>query len=134
MDIDLKMLSKILALRMEKILPSIINGGQTEFIKGRSCSHNIKPVSHVIRLQHVCSVLQFICGTEAHCAFTLDVFTAHEPEPRCSKPEKRCCSLTTTFCTDAGVGLSLCHTLCGAFHRKQLPYHFDHISYYCNSW
>lgn len=39
---DLKLLSKILALRLEKVLPFIIKEDQTGFVKGRKSSDNIR--------------------------------------------------------------------------------------------
>uniref|UniRef100_A0A8C4S006 Reverse transcriptase domain-containing protein n=1 Tax=Erpetoichthys calabaricus TaxID=27687 RepID=A0A8C4S006_ERPCA len=45
---DVKILSKILARRMEKVLPSVISQDQTGFIKGRHPSSNLRRLFNVI--------------------------------------------------------------------------------------
>ncbi len=45
---DLKILSKILALRLEKVLPFIVKEDQTGFVKGRS--HNVRRLINIINL------------------------------------------------------------------------------------
>ena len=47
---DIKLLSKILAFRLEKVLPSLIREDQTGFIKGRSSSFNVRRLLHIINI------------------------------------------------------------------------------------
>ncbi|KAF7653626.1 hypothetical protein LDENG_00080770 [Lucifuga dentata] len=46
-NVDCKILAKILASRLEKVLPSIINSDQVGFIKGRSSSDNLRRLLHL---------------------------------------------------------------------------------------
>lgn len=47
-NIDLKILAKILALRLEKVLPTLINTDQTGFIRNRMSSNNFQHLFHII--------------------------------------------------------------------------------------
>lgn len=47
LNIDRKLLSKILAVCIEKILPTIIGTDQTGFIQGRNSSDNIRRLLNV---------------------------------------------------------------------------------------
>ena len=48
LNCDYKILSKILALRLEKVVPSIIHFDQVGFVPGRSSSNNMRKVFHVL--------------------------------------------------------------------------------------
>lgn len=50
LNTDLKLLSKILALCLETVLPSIINNDQTGFITGRNSCSNMRRLLNVIQL------------------------------------------------------------------------------------
>lgn len=69
LNVDLKLLSKILVLRLEKILPSIIDEDQTGFIKGRSSSNNIRRLLNVIELSQKCNSDTLILSLDAEKAF-----------------------------------------------------------------
>lgn len=48
LGVDCKILTKTLALRLEKILPDIIHGDQVGFIKKRSSADNMRRLKHLI--------------------------------------------------------------------------------------
>ncbi|KAL9977541.1 hypothetical protein ACROYT_G014957 [Oculina patagonica] len=48
LNIDYKILTKILALRLEKYLPKLIHGDQTGFVKGRYIGQNIRLMSDLM--------------------------------------------------------------------------------------
>lgn len=55
-NVDCKILSKILATRLEKVLPTVINSDQVGFVKGRSSADNLRRLLHLIwinRDEHV---------------------------------------------------------------------------------
>uniref|UniRef100_A0A3Q1F1B9 Reverse transcriptase domain-containing protein n=1 Tax=Acanthochromis polyacanthus TaxID=80966 RepID=A0A3Q1F1B9_9TELE len=47
-NVDNKILSKILALRLEKVVNSIVDADQTGFIRGRNSYHNTRRLFHII--------------------------------------------------------------------------------------
>ena len=49
LNTDYKILAKCLALRLHKVLPSIINSDQTGFIKGRYIGENIRTIADIIQ-------------------------------------------------------------------------------------
>ncbi len=51
LNVDTKILAKILAIRLESILPTIINPDQTGFVKGRSSAHNVRRLLNIIQYQ-----------------------------------------------------------------------------------
>lgn len=53
LNIDFKILSKTLALRLEKILPHIINNDQTGFITGRNSCNNVRRLLNIIQQKHL---------------------------------------------------------------------------------
>lgn len=67
--VDLKLLSKILALRLEKILPFLIDEDQTGFIKGRSSSNHIRRLLNVLKLSHNCNIDTLILSLGSEKAF-----------------------------------------------------------------
>ena len=52
LNLDIKILSKILATRLEKVLPSIIHSDQAGFMKGRSIQDNLFDLITMIDLCH----------------------------------------------------------------------------------
>ena len=60
---DYKLISKMLALRLSNVLPSIINSDQTAYIKGRYIGENIRTVSDIVdycKAKNMTSVLLLI--------------------------------------------------------------------------
>ena len=51
-NVDCKILSKVLAMRLEKVLPKIINEDQVGFIKGRSSADNLRRLLHLMWINH----------------------------------------------------------------------------------
>ena len=66
---DQKLLSKILALRLEKVLPCIINEDQTGFVKGRSSSDNVRRLLNIIQLTQNCKDPALVLSLDAEKAF-----------------------------------------------------------------
>ena len=66
---DIKILSKILAIRLEKVLPSLIKEDQTGFIKGRSSSHNVRRLLHIINICQTQEIDSMVISLDAEKAF-----------------------------------------------------------------
>ncbi len=49
-NVDAKILAKILTLRLEPLIPILVKPDQTGFIKGRSSSNNIRRLLNIIQL------------------------------------------------------------------------------------
>lgn len=69
LNTDLKLLSKILALRLETVLPSIINKDQTGFITGRNSCNNMRRLLNVIQLSQSGNVDCVVVSLDAEKAF-----------------------------------------------------------------
>lgn len=69
LDSYLKLLSKILALRLEKVLPYIIHEDQTGFIKGRISTNNVRRLLNIIELSHNLSTSSCIVSLDAEKPF-----------------------------------------------------------------
>lgn len=66
LNLDVKILSKIIATRLADIIPSLIHPAQSGFVKGRTATMNIRKV--MMALEHA------KCNPEGNCAIiTLDV-------------------------------------------------------------
>lgn len=52
LNVDLKNLSKILAIPLEKLLPLLINEDQTGFIKGHNSCNNMRRLLKTIQVFH----------------------------------------------------------------------------------
>ena len=48
LNVDYKIISKVIANRIKKVLPTIINDSQTGFIKGRYIGENIRTIIEII--------------------------------------------------------------------------------------
>lgn len=66
---DQKLLSKILALRLEKVLPYIVNEDQTGFIKGRNSSDNMRRLLNIIQLSQSHKDPALVLSLDAEKAF-----------------------------------------------------------------
>lgn len=69
LNVDRKLLSKILAMRLEKILSMIIGIDQTGFIQGRNSSDNIRCLLNVIYSFKVKSIDGLVLSLDAEKAF-----------------------------------------------------------------
>ena len=47
-NVDAKIISKVLAKRLEKVLPKIINSNQNDFVKGRSIFDAIRSIDDIV--------------------------------------------------------------------------------------
>lgn len=65
LNLNIKLLSKILALRLERVSPFIIREDQTGFIKCRNSSHNVRRLLNIINL----------CQTHNRMVISLDAET-----------------------------------------------------------
>uniref|UniRef100_A0A8C4SC52 Reverse transcriptase domain-containing protein n=1 Tax=Erpetoichthys calabaricus TaxID=27687 RepID=A0A8C4SC52_ERPCA len=68
---DVKILSKILARRMEKVLPSVISQDQTGFIKGRHLSSNLRRLFNVIYSPAKSNTPEILLSLDAEKAFDM---------------------------------------------------------------
>lgn len=69
LNVDLKILSKILAKRLEKLLPLLINQDQTGFIKGRNSYNNMRRLLNAIEIFHQKSMQGLVLSLDAEKAF-----------------------------------------------------------------
>ncbi len=66
---DTKILAKILAIRLESILPTIINPDQTGFVKGRSSAHNVRRLLNIIQYSNQHTNSGLVISLDAEKAF-----------------------------------------------------------------
>lgn len=69
LNADQKLLSKILAMRLEKVLPHIIKEDQTGFIKGRHSYNNIRRLLNVIQVSQSSKDPALVLSLDAEKAF-----------------------------------------------------------------
>lgn len=69
LNTDLKILSKILATRLEGLLPVLINEDQTGFIKGRNSSNNMRRLLNTIQKFRQLSIEGVVISLDAEKAF-----------------------------------------------------------------
>ncbi len=64
LNVDVKILAKMLAKRLESVLPTIIHSDQTGFIKNRLLSHNIRRAFNIIYSSILIHRRLFYCLTQ----------------------------------------------------------------------
>ena len=69
LNLDMKLLAKVLALRMEKILPNTITNDQTGFIQERYSSHNVRRLISIIQHSSIYSPEALVISLDAEKAF-----------------------------------------------------------------
>lgn len=69
LNLDLKILSKILAIRLESMLPSIVKNDQTGFIQGRYSTHNVRRLLNIIQHSAQFSPEALLISLDAEKAF-----------------------------------------------------------------
>lgn len=69
LNVDLKLLAKILALRLEMVLPSVIANDQTGFIRGRFFSHNMRCFLNIIQHSSLYNTEALVISRDAEKAF-----------------------------------------------------------------
>ncbi|CAI5656797.1 unnamed protein product [Oreochromis niloticus] len=69
LNVDFKILSKLLATRLERVLPSIISDEQTGFIKGRHSFFNIRSLLNIIYSKNHSTVPEVVISLDAEKAF-----------------------------------------------------------------
>lgn len=69
LNVDNKILAKIMAIRLENILPKIIHEDQTGFIKNRQMVHNIRRLFDIIYSSHSRSYSEILISLDAEKAF-----------------------------------------------------------------
>uniref|UniRef100_A0A3B3YI25 Reverse transcriptase domain-containing protein n=1 Tax=Poecilia mexicana TaxID=48701 RepID=A0A3B3YI25_9TELE len=69
LNVDLKLLSKILARRLECVLPLLINEDQTGFIKGRNSNNNMRRLLNTIQIFNQKSLPGLVVSLDAEKAF-----------------------------------------------------------------
>ncbi len=68
LNIDFKILSKILARRLEKVLPNIINVDQSGFVVGRNSCNNMRRLLNVIQLSQQQKLASMVISLDAEKA------------------------------------------------------------------
>lgn len=66
---DYKILTKILSLRLESIVPKIVHPDQTGFVKGRQSFHNLRRLFNIIYSKHSIHSPEIVISLDAHKAF-----------------------------------------------------------------
>lgn len=66
---DQKLLSKMLALRLDKVLPYIVKGDQTGFVKGRNSCDNMRRLLNIIQLTQSHNDPPLVLSLDAEKAF-----------------------------------------------------------------
>ncbi len=68
LDVDNKILAKIMAIRLENVLPTIIHEDQTGFIKNRQMAHNIRRLFDIMYSSHSRSHSEILISLDAEKA------------------------------------------------------------------
>ena len=69
LNVDMKILAKLLALRLENVLPEIISQDQNGFIKGCHLFYNVRTLLNTISMGHSSSFPEVIISLDAEKAF-----------------------------------------------------------------
>lgn len=69
LNVDYKVLTKLLALRLETVIPKLIHPDQTGFVKNRQGSDNIRRLLHIINIAQKQKLSMFILSMDAEKAF-----------------------------------------------------------------
>lgn len=69
LNVDVKVLAKTIALRLEKVLPSIISEEQNGFIKGRYLFYNIRTLLNIIYSAQTTDLPELVISLDAEKAF-----------------------------------------------------------------
>lgn len=69
LNVDLKILSKVLARRLEGLLPIIVKEDQTGFIKGRNSYNNVRRLLNIIQLSEQQEINGLVVSLDAEKAF-----------------------------------------------------------------
>ncbi len=69
LNVDNKILAKIMAIRLENVLPTIIHEDQTGFIKNRQMAHNIRRLFDIMYSSHSISHSEILISLDAEKAF-----------------------------------------------------------------
>lgn len=68
-NVDVKILAKVLATRLNTVVATLVNSDQGGFIPGRSTRMNIRSLFHNIQYQHDCSPIHAIVSLDTCKAF-----------------------------------------------------------------
>lgn len=69
LSVDLKLLSKLLAMRLESVLPSIISPDQTGFIRGRHPFSNLRRLFNILYNSSTSLTPEVLISLDAEKAF-----------------------------------------------------------------
>lgn len=69
LNCDVKLYAKVLATRLEHLLPDLVHNDQTGFIKSRLASDNIRRVLHIIDMASIAQNQSAVVSLDAEKAF-----------------------------------------------------------------